>query len=101
MSSVCFSFVIIFVHYLFCSQRIPKEIKKFLKIAKSGWVILQMGNQNNKCQAKFGTCTDGRMQIKSEWGKFVTDHGLTAGLVVLILFNIDDRGFVNISLDVL
>jgi hypothetical protein len=41
------------------------------------------------------------MQIKSGWGKFISDHGLKAGLVVLILFRKDERGFVNMSLDFL
>jgi hypothetical protein len=86
---------------VFCVQRIPKEIAKALKIAKSGWVILSMGNQNNKCQAEFATCSDGRMQIKSGWGKLISDHGLKAGIVVLILFRKDERGFVNMSLDFL
>jgi hypothetical protein len=85
----------------FFEQRIPKEIAKALKFAKNGWVILQMGNQNNKCQAEYVTSTDGRMRIKSGWGKFVTDHGLKASFVVLIMFYMGHSRFVNISLDVL
>jgi hypothetical protein len=86
---------------VFYVQRIPKEIAKALKIAKSGWLILSIGNQNNKCQAEFATCSDGRMKIKSGWGKFISDHGLKAGLLVLIMFRKDERGIVNISLDLL
>jgi hypothetical protein len=60
-----------------------------------------MGNQNNKCQAEFATYSDGRMKIKSGWGKFISDHGLKAGLVVLIIFKNDELGFMNMSLDFL
>jgi hypothetical protein len=86
---------------VFSVQRIAKEIAKALKIAKSGWVILSMGNQNNKCQAEFATCSDGRMKFKSGWGKFISNHGLKAGLVVLIMFRKNERGIVNVSLDLL
>jgi hypothetical protein len=67
-----------------------------MHIGYSGWVI-----RGPHSQAEFATCSDGRMKIKSGWGKFISNQDLKAGLVVLIMFRNDERGFVNMSLDFL
>jgi hypothetical protein len=61
-----------------------------------------MGDHEKEHQAKYKTGTDGRLQLsKKEWKKFVTDFQLGVGLVVLILFNMERRGFLSICFDVL
>jgi hypothetical protein len=72
-----------------------------LKIAKSGWVILGTGDYDNFQDAEYHTTSDGRMRLKLGWKEFAKDFGLKVGLVVLILFYMEEDGYVKVSFDTL
>jgi hypothetical protein len=90
-----------FFHYCVLFQRIPKEIARALHISKSGWFVLKMGELNNTKDAKYVTSGDGRLRFKSGWWEFASESNLKTGNVVLILFKMGNKGYVNISFDVL
>ncbi|KAM0847796.1 hypothetical protein ACQ4PT_054800 [Festuca glaucescens] len=81
--------------------RIPKEIVKALNIAKRGWVILAMGEDNHWFDASYYTTTDGRLRFKSGWECFVSNFDMEVGNVVLILFHMGSDGYLKIFFDVL
>lgn len=80
---------------------ISKDILKSLNIAKSGWVILGTGEYDNFQDAEYRTTSDGRMRFKLGWKEFAKDFGLKVGLVVLILFHMEEDGYVKVSVDAL
>ncbi|KAM0833986.1 hypothetical protein ACQ4PT_063911 [Festuca glaucescens] len=82
-------------------ERISKDIAKSLNIGKSGWVVLRWGEYDNFQDAEYRTTTDGRICFKSGWKKFAKDFDLKAGLVVLILFHMEEDGYVKVSFDAL
>jgi hypothetical protein len=63
--------------------------------------ILGIGDHKKKHEAEYETCTDGRLQLKKGWKKFVSEFNLKVGFVVLILFNMESCGFVSICFDVM
>ncbi|CAM0873423.1 unnamed protein product [Alopecurus aequalis] len=80
---------------------IPKRVVFALKIKRRGWSVLQIGDSELKHAAFFYTSTDGRLRFKNGWVKFVEKFDLEVGLVVLVMFHMDNNGYVNISFDVM
>jgi hypothetical protein len=68
---------------VFYLQRIPKEIVKALNIPKKGWVILSMGEYDNKHEASYYTTADGRIHFESGWAEFVKEFDLETCIIVL------------------
>jgi hypothetical protein len=60
-----------------------------------------MGELNNTKDAKYVTIGDGRLRFKSGWWEFASESNLKTGNVVLILFKMGNKGYVNISFDIL
>ena len=82
-------------------QRIPKAIVKIWQIPEEGCVLLTMDEYGINHQAAYYTSTDGRMEFVSGWAEFAKQNGLTVGATLLFLFEMNARGSLTISVDIL
>jgi hypothetical protein len=82
-------------------QRIPKEVVTSLDISETGEACFFVDDYGFRPKGAYYTTTDGRLKFDSCWAELAKEYYFKAGDVVLILFNLGDRGGIEISVDII